>query len=276
MANHRICRCRFCLIIPNHSVEGNFLVLGRVISRDGVAHCHGGMIDRRCAKIHRVCRSSLSAETNAAIAAADWALRFQVFLTEIFAQTFDIKKISPPTTFPLRNPFGESPTDGQVATEIMLAATSYWLAGDNKITPSMPKIQKLILHCSRFDSEISLNVFRSDCAEIKIYHALPQTSVQPTALFKPLLLTGCCSLFSCVLKLQTNAQERCSGILISYLRDLQSLIAFSFIDDGTNLGDVNTKHAGSLSLLSDFFRAGKFILSFIGRQQSRKNKQPTT
>ena len=38
----------------NHSVEGNFLVSGHVVSRGGVVYFHGGLLDRRGAKIHRV------------------------------------------------------------------------------------------------------------------------------------------------------------------------------------------------------------------------------
>ena len=56
-----------------------------------------------------------------------------------------------------------------------------------------------------------------------------------------------------------------SRISRSYPRDLQSLIAFSFIDTGANIGDADANHAGSLALLADFFRSGRFALSFAGR-----------
>ena len=91
-------------------------------------------------------------------------------------------------------------------------------------------------------------------------------------IFKPLVLADCCSLFSCVIKLQPTCLERYSRILIAYIRDLQALIAFIFIDSGANLGDVNTKHAGSLTLLADYFRTGRFILSFIGRSKELQEK----
>ena len=50
------------------------------------------------------------------------------------------------------------------------------------------------------------------------------------------------------------------------------LIAFSFIDAGVNLGDVGTKHAGSLGILDSFLETGRFTLSFVGRKQRREMK----
>ena len=254
------------------------MILGRVISRDGIVHCHGGMIDHRCAKIHRVCRSSLSAETNAAITAADWSLWFQVFLTEIFTQEFKIKQISPPTSFPLRNPFEESPTDREIKREIDLAGQTFVLldvdvdSTTNK-TSSLEgaETETVYLNCSRCNQRQRL-VLKTISEEEEKKSLPAETAVDSNHLFKPIVLTDCCSLFSCVIRLQPNTQERCSRISIAYLRDLQSLITFSFIDGETNLGDVNTKHAGSLALLEAFFQTGLFDLSFIGRQQSRKNK----
>ena len=272
----------FASLSQNYSVEGNFLILGRVISRDGVVHCHGGMIDHRCAKIHRVCRSSLSAETNAAITAADWSLWFQVFLTEIFTQTFSIRTISPKTEFPLRNPFGESPSDGQLKTEIDLAGKTFLLADmDPSTTDEIidsgecnlgSQRQLIILNCTRCQQNQSIHVFASNQTTSESQPSEIINRKSEEILFKPMVLTDCCSLFSCVIRLQPSTQERCSRILIAYLRDLQSLITFSFIDGDTNLGDVNTKHAGSLALLAAFFQTGMFDLSFIGRQQSRKIK----
>ena len=255
----------FASLAGSYSVEGNFLILGQVVSRDGVVHCHGGLIDHRCAKIHRVCRSSLSAETHAAITATDWALWFQVFLTEIFTQVFDVRRISPPTSFPLRNPFGESPSDAQINTEINLAGETFLMLNDYQQPHDWKEYQIVNLQCHRCQKSTEILIKSPTCGEMKMYHADNSRSNTKIILFKPLVLTDCCSLFSCVIKLQPTCLERCSRILIAYLRDLQSLITFSFIDGGTNLGDVNTKHAGSLTLLADYFRTGRFILSFIGR-----------
>ena len=93
MARDSVFGRRYRLSTGGYSMEGDFLVLGRVLSRDGAVHFHGGMVGRRCSEIHRIPRPSLGAETHAAITSADWALRVQIFLTEIFTQESEIKKI---------------------------------------------------------------------------------------------------------------------------------------------------------------------------------------
>ena len=121
----------FASLTDHRSVGGNFLIPRRVNSQDGAARCHGGIIDRRCAKIHRPRRSSLAAETNAAIAAADWALWFQVFLIQIHTRKFCIRQVSHPTSSRIRNPPGSSPPAQQLKTEIMLAAAPYCARKNN-------------------------------------------------------------------------------------------------------------------------------------------------
>ena len=99
----------------SYSVEGNCFILGRAISRGGVANVHGGTIYRICAKIHRGCRSSLGAETHASTNSTDWELRFQIVLIEIFAGVSDVRWLSHPTRFPLWGPFGDGlPTNKSI------------------------------------------------------------------------------------------------------------------------------------------------------------------
>lgn len=74
---------------------------------DGVIKRHGLMMCHRCAKIHRVCRSTLAAEASDAATAVDVALWFQVLLTDSFTREFDYMRLAPPTGFPLINPFLE-------------------------------------------------------------------------------------------------------------------------------------------------------------------------
>ena len=57
-------------------------------------------------------------------------------------------------------------------------------------------------------------------------HGVSQSSGKRT-FFKPLALTDFGSLFSSVITLHPTTMERCSRILFSYLRDLQSLIDLS-------------------------------------------------
>ena len=59
-------------------IDGTFIVLAKAVARDGPIRRHGFIFGRSRAKIHRVCRSSLSAECHAAISAADHAHRLQM------------------------------------------------------------------------------------------------------------------------------------------------------------------------------------------------------
>ena len=114
----------FGTLVKNHSAESHVVILGDVIERDGVIRCHGVLLDHRCAKIHRVCRPTQAAEAHAAATAADVALWFQVLLTELFTHDFDYKRLTPPTEFPLLNPFHESPPDEEVKKGDQLAFDS--------------------------------------------------------------------------------------------------------------------------------------------------------
>ena len=122
---------------------------------------------------------------------------------------------------------------------------------------------------SRRQTEIILPIEDVDCTSKRIY-LLGGTEKSLQSLFKLSILTDCCSLSSSAIRLQPCSQERRSRILTAYLRALQSLISSSFIDGGAKLGDVITKHAGSLTLLADFFWPGKFILSSMVRAAEPK------
>ena len=289
--------------LTNHfSIESNFLVLGRAAKRDGIAHCHGGLLDHRCAKIHRVCRSSLSAEAHAAITAVDWSLWFQVFLIELFTNHFEVRKISPPTSFPLRNPFGKSPTDNEVCGEVKQmranaanqdskashrgkSKTPVIMDNGNVFMAGGTSCSEIQLECARCQTSICVDLkhpiiaasfnYSSESPEI-VYDEKLKGNNHRMDLFKSLVVTDCCSLYSCILRFQPNAIERCVEILIGYLRDIQNLIVFSFIDAIVNLADVSTKHAGSMQLLESFFKTGKFMLSFMGRQASKKSREKSS
>ena len=114
----------FGTLVKNHSAESHVVILGDVIERDGAIRCHGVLLGHRCAKIHRVCRPTQAAEAHAAATAADVALWFQVLLTELFTHDFDYKRLTPPTEFPLLNPFHESPSDEEVKKGDQLAFDS--------------------------------------------------------------------------------------------------------------------------------------------------------
>ena len=103
----------FSPLSGSHSIDGSVTVLAEVISRDGLISCRGTLLDRRCAKIQRVCKSSVASEWNADVAASDQALRTQALLREIITCAYEIRHISPPSQFPLPGPLGPPPTDNE-------------------------------------------------------------------------------------------------------------------------------------------------------------------
>ena len=203
-------------------------------------------------KIQRVCKSSLSAEAHAALTASDQALWFQVLLVEITTGKYDISSVSPPTTYPLPDPFGPSPTDREVQTQIQTA-------------PLTKQTQFVV--CHHCQTSIELHHLITAAHQ---YWTEKATKNLPRSLFRPLLLTDCCSLFSAILRIQPRSQDKCAKLVMNQLRDLQSLIDMSFVDNSCNLGDMETKHAGSLNILTEFFATGKFIISFLGRKARTK------
>ena len=87
------------------SIESNFTVFGKAMYRDGVIRCHGFTLGRRCAKIHRAIRSSLSAECHASATAGDYALRYQILLVWLLTRRYRIRKLPHPAKFPKLNHF---------------------------------------------------------------------------------------------------------------------------------------------------------------------------
>ena len=50
------------------------------------------------------------------------------------------------------------------------------------------------------------------------------------------------------------------------LRDLQSMLDISLVDPTRNVGDIETKHDGSMDILSQFFANGSFVIAPMGRK----------
>ena len=245
----------------DHSVESSLAVLGELISRDGTIECHGVMLDRRCAKIHLVCRSSLNAESHAAVTAADTAIWFQVLLIELTTHQFRLSQISPPSEFPLPDPFGKPPTPESlkkfVDPFLKLSLPVHILSIDSAEQPF------LISHCNRCQT--------SDAIFVTEYQNGPRNPAAQTPLTGTHFLTDCCSWFSAILNLQPKSVEECGKIILNHLRDMKSLITISFIDATCNLADIATKNAANLQILGRFFTRCRFAISFLGR----KHRIPT-
>ena len=99
-------------------VEGALIVLGKAVARDGPIQCHVFLLGHRRAKIHRVFRSSLSAECHASTSDADQSLRLQMMLTELITGKYDRTLFSPPTDYHLQNPFASAPENSKVLNDL--------------------------------------------------------------------------------------------------------------------------------------------------------------
>ena len=240
----------------SHIIEGTFVILGQVISRDGIINCIGQMLDRRCAKIHRVCRSSIAAEAHAAVAACDQALWLQMLMTEITTGTYDIRIFCPPTEYPLQNPFSPAPSNEQVHRDLDL---------------KRPKMHGVVKH-----PNANLNVDPTTDRKLTDFGNPKNVDngwKKLPALSEPILLIDSCSLFTAVLRIQPRSDDKCAKITPNHLRDLQKLLRISYIDAPTNLADAETKHGGSSDILSKFMIAGRFDVSFVGRRHVGEMKK---
>ena len=112
----------FVAIGDSHRFECDFIVLGEVIDRACTIQRYGYLGGRRCAKIHRVRRIDLSAECHDAIPASGRALWLQMSLIEQITGKYDMSSFSPPTEYPMRNPFTPTPEDIARTRELNLAA----------------------------------------------------------------------------------------------------------------------------------------------------------
>ena len=258
----------FGTLVQNQSVESHVVLLGGVIERGGIIKCHGLMLGRRCAKIRRVCRSTLAAEARGAVTAVDVALWFHVILTEIFTHDFYYKRLTPPTEFPPINPFRESPSDDDAKRETSLNKIRPVLLSAHSANPMMAE-EKESFHTTCKCCGISMKldtITMHDLSPVEggIYDL--RATDQPEILLHPMVITDCCSLYGAILRLQPKTTERCARITLAFLRDALNLAAFSFVDATVNLGDVGTKHAGSLGILDHFLKTCRFTLSLSSRK----------
>ena len=191
-------------------------------------------------KIQRVCKSSLAAEAHAALTASDQALWFRVLITEIVTGKYDIAAISPPTTYHVPDPFSPTPTDREVPAQVQTL-----------------RMNKQTMPAKRTACQTVRNSHQLILAAIKDWPLRHCGKIART-LFRPLLLTDCCSLLSAILRIHPRSQDKCAKLLTNQLRDLQTLIDMSFADDSCNLGDMGTKHDASLNILTKFSPLGSF------------------
>ena len=231
----------------SNSIEGSAAVLGAATSRDGGIQRRGCLLGRIFSTIRRVCKSPFASEAHAALAAADQAMWPQVLLlTEIATWMRDIAKIAHPATFHLPDPCGPSPTDGEVASQRNASSQSRPSTLDtcHRCQPSMPTAPLVLMASGHSSRTVS------------------STSFAP---LRPLLLTDSGSLFSAILRLQPTSQDKRDKRVMNQLRDLHSLIAVAFVDSTRDLGYIETKHDGSLTILTRLPSKGIFSTPLLER-----------
>ena len=260
----------FATLHDERSIEPNVTIIGKFLYRGGVIRCLGFLLGRRCAKIQRVCRSALCAECRAAVTAGGYAIRYQILLIELLNRRYQIRKLRHPSNFAMLNPFGKGPTGAQLKEGNLLHIHMEF--GPALTSPGeIQQADRNHCECPR----LGIALFAPGKPPPKPLEEDLNLDDVLRGLYKPTLLTDCCILFSSIPRMQPNAQERCSGIILAHLRDLQPILNISSIDATVNLGDVGTKHGGSNSILRKFMIAGRFGISFVGRkapESARANK----
>ena len=209
----------FASLEGDRCIEPIATISGRMLFRDGAIHCHGYLMGHRCAKIQRVCRSAIPAECHAAVTAGDYSLLYQILLNEIFTHVHQIRQLFPPAEYPIPDRFEKSPSDvSRKADKLFLIESEKQWGPAIKLAdePDKWNYQK----CEPCLVSIPVRT---------VGRNYPTSSAPPkidSPLFNPLLLTDCCSLLSSILRMQSNASERCSritpdrlGVFASYNRD---------------------------------------------------------
>ena len=122
-------------------------------------------------------------------------------------------------------------------------------------------------------SQMSSATLVMDSAEWNNRHFSPDKH-EPALLFRPLGLTDCCSLYSAIMRIQPRPQDRCDKLILNHIRGLRRCLDLSFADNACNLCDVETKHEGSLGILSHFMSTGVFGISSWGERHERAARHP--
>ena len=86
----------------------------------------------------------------------------------------------------------------------------------------------------------------------------PSDDPIPGLLIRHLVLTDCCSLFRAILRIQPKSTDSCAKLILNQLRDFRHCLHLPSADNTCSLGDVETKHDGSMGILSHFMATGPF------------------
>ena len=99
------------------SVEAGVICLERPVSRNGPILCVGHLLHSFPHKIRKNCKSSLSSECLASIAAIGYSLWYKTLLVEIMSGLFIIHRLTAEEQLPLLTPFERSLSEGEGRSE---------------------------------------------------------------------------------------------------------------------------------------------------------------
>ena len=254
----------FGTLAQNRIAECQVAIWGDVVERDCVIKCHGLMRDRRCAKIHRVCRPTFPAAAHAAVAAADAALGFQAILTVISTHHFDYKRITRPTEFPLVDPFLESPSDSEFRKADAMGKIQALLSPTHSAIRMLTGARysfNATRKCCNVPMSLSASENEMNSPGILIYAEI--SNRRPSVLPRPMILGDCCILYGAILRLRPKTVGICARITLDLLRDSAQMISFSYASAAVNLGSVGGKHAGwGIWIMGNFLKTGRLAQSF--------------
>ena len=222
----------------------------------------GFLSGRRCAKIQRVRRPLSSDECHAAVTAADFAFLYQVLLVELLTRRYQMRKLRHPTICSTLNPFWKPP-------EWRKLKRGQLFMTHQEFGPVITRTDENIRRSQNFrkSRRIGMDLFTAERVILSSEAVDDSGDLEESSeLPKPLVLADCCSLFRRILRMQQNAQERRSRIILAHMRCLRSMMGISSADAAVNLGDVGAKRGASIAILRRFANTGRCEISFVGRK----------
>ena len=242
------------------SIEAMVMVVGKINSRNGDMLACGSVLDFMAKKIYRVCKSSLAAECIGISNGADIGLRTRVLGVEILTGVFLREVVDSKNSYSVTSPFGFAPGLSDVKTEVQSLLRT---GEDNPVCPvSAPPLE-----CSA--EEI--------LQEKTIRDKLFAFDKEQLGVLKLLMLTDSANAYSSLVSGFPHTVEKSMRVILSYTRNLLTVMCISFIDKDYNLADCGTKSPSVIQgLLTQVLQRNIFKLGFMGRswiQEQRAAKR---
>merc|ERR1711989_261813 len=117
---------------------------------------------------------------------------------------------------------------------------------------------KVLLNCKECNQQIGYDLIDLEKTLDKCYSPIAENNLQI------LIMTDCSNVFASLTSYQPRITDRSMKILIYYLRDNMSRVAFSSIDNGWNIADVGTKEKSNLSKWKDITNNNLSEIGFLG------------